>query len=343
MAAQDKSCSQWPSFRHRRQQPSFTLASRASCCSIHKEAAVKCATQNILVRNEADLLLVTEIEEGGKTIAVESESAGFDGEIYLNFPLYAVLAKETMFLEIIPEGFFSQYNTQCDRQKYLVTPILHINRKIDAPFLCGIDICLPLISGTSLPKPQLVDGVRFNGDPFSFEQTKFSPIGICYDEVEKIVKKFEEYSHFSQSFMERAVYMLFEQFSGQIFQIDMRNFEDDEELWSYRCDEKRFFRMIVNPEGVDDSVIDTTVEATIQETAAVVNSRQYRNVKNNTISFTFHDAGNRVDNSNERVVKLKPTDVELSQNGIKVDFESRILQKKALMVWWTYLFFLRQR
>ena len=227
---------------------------------------MKCAAQNISVRNEADLLLVTEIDEGGKTIvfAAESESAGFEGEIYLNFPPYAVLAKETIFLEIIPERFISQYNTQCDRQKSLLTPILHIDRKIDAPFLRGIDIRLPLISGSYVLKSQLVDGVQFSGDRFSFEQTKFSPIGICYDEVEKIVGKFRQYSHFSQSFIERAVYLLVEQHSGHIFQIDMRKFEDDEEHRLYRCDEKRFFRMIVNPEGVDDSVKDTTVEATIQ-------------------------------------------------------------------------------
>ena len=59
--------------------------------------------------------------------------------------------------------------------------------------------------------------------------------------------------------------MLVEQLSGQIFQIDMRKFEDDEEHRSYRCDQKLFFRMAVNPEGVDYSVIDTTVEATIQQ------------------------------------------------------------------------------
>ena len=202
---------------------------------------------------------------GKQLCLLSKESAGFDGEIYLNFPPYAVLAKETIFLEIIPERFISQYNTHCDRQKCLVTPILHIDRKIDAPFLRGIDICLPLISGRYLQKPQSVDGVRFSGDRFSFEQTQFSPIGICYDEVEKVAKKFEEYSHFSERFMERAVYMLFEQFSGQIFQNDMRKFDDDEEHRSYRFDKKRFFRMIVNPDGLDDSVIDTKVEATIQD------------------------------------------------------------------------------
>ena len=221
----------------------------------------------ISVKTQGDLLLATEIDKAGKTIefVAESESAGFEGHIYLHFPPYAVLGKETIFLEIIPETLISQYNSLCNRQKTILTPILHIDRKIDAPFLRGIDICLPLISGKSIEEsPKLVDGVRFGGDRFSFEQTKFSPTGVCYDKVEKIVEKFQEYSHFSQCFMNHAVYMLFEQFKGQNFQIDVRKFKDDEEHRSYRCDEKRFFRMIVNPEVVDENVIDTKIEATIQ-------------------------------------------------------------------------------
>ena len=73
-----------------------------------------------------------------------------------------------------------------------------------------------------------------------------------------------------------------------------------------------------------------TLMSCVPDTATVVNFQEYRNVKDNTVFFTFPDVGNRVDNSNERVVKIVPTDTELSQIGIKFQFESLILQQKGI-------------
>ena len=218
---------------------------------------------------DSQLTLSVEIDEKGKNIELVpgKNYTTFNGKIAVRFPPCAVLCKETVFLTVIPEQFVQVYNRQCASEKHgqiLVTPVLHIDRKVDGPFLRDVQITLPKLSEASIEFDTSTGEVSYNNGNFQYSQSKFSETGVCYDEVEKVLKVFRKHSHFSQQFIEWGVYFLSEQISEHMFTFDLRKFRNEEEYRLYRMEEARFFVLIVNPERVAAGDKDTPVRACVR-------------------------------------------------------------------------------
>ena len=196
-----------------------------------------------------------EVDENGKEIELMAQPGytGFTGKITVCFPPYAVLVKEKINLTVVPEHFISQYNNRRSKEKLgklLVTPVLHIDRKVDGPFLRDVQITLPKLQEASIEIDTSTGEVSYNNGNFQYSQSKFSETGVCYNDVEKVLEVFREHSDFSQMFIEWGVYFLSEQNSEHMFTFDLRKFRNEEEYRLYRMEEARFFVLLIDPESV---------------------------------------------------------------------------------------------
>ena len=210
-----------------------------------------------------------EVDERGKEIELVAQPGytGFRGKITVCFPPYAVLVKEKINLTVVPEHFISQYNNRRSKEKLgklLVTPVLHIDRKVDGPFLRDVKIILPKLPEASIEFDTSTGEVSYNNGNFQYSQSKFSETGVCYNDVEKVLEVFREHSDFSQMFIEWGVYFLSEQISEHMFTFDLRKFRNEEEYRLYKMEETKFFVLLINPERVTAGDKDSKLWAVVR-------------------------------------------------------------------------------
>ena len=221
----------------------------------------------IIVETDSDLLLATTVNKSGKDIEFRAAQKyhGFQGTITINFPPFAVLAEEKIYLEVIPATVVEAYNKSKDMppNRKIATPILHIDRKNDVSFLNDVKVTLPLISRTSYT---FSEGIDFQHSCFSLSQSKFSPVAIALekDEEKCILRALRVDTNFSIMFRPLGVYLLIEQNKDQEFKFNLRQFETEEEHREYRMDERKSLRMIVNPQHADLWVYGTDVTILIK-------------------------------------------------------------------------------
>ena len=225
---------------------------------------------NILVNEDSDLLFRTSLNRNGRLIKFTAGDGytGFTGTIIVYFPPYCVLGSERIFLEVIPRAVVQNYNDFLEEQNYssfVITPIIHIDRNNDVPFLRDVGIILPVFKDfTRTEKTSLKDVQILDEDHLILTESKFSPIGASYDRIKNILKAFRVDTHFSLSFRDSGVYLLFEQLPDRNAVFDIRRFEDEEEHRLYRMDEKKAFRMIVNPQHIKPDVYNTELILTFE-------------------------------------------------------------------------------
>ena len=227
--------------------------------------------QVIFVESDLDLLLRTTINKRGKTIEFRAVNNynGFRGKIEASFPPFSVLGEEKVFLEIVPEPLVRAWNEASkklnSRVPAIITPILHIDRENDFPFLRDVEISLPIFPRVLRENCKMLDNISVQNGRAHLRESKFSPKAVCYDEIQGILRALRIDTHFRLAFKKLGVYLLVEQFPQNKFLFDLRPFRDEEEHRLFRMDEKKTFRMIVNPQLVDDeSVYLSEVSITIQ-------------------------------------------------------------------------------
>ena len=226
--------------------------------------------RHILVNDNMDLLCRLDMDHNGYLIEFKADDGytGFTGSIAVNFPPYCILGNEKVSVEVIPAQHLKPYNDLLhengayDPKTSLITPIIHIDRQNDVPFLQEIEIFLPIFSKYVLKELNLSEELSFETgkkERVVLKQSKFSPTGVCYDSVQDIVKSFRVDNQFQFSFRDKGVYFLFEQLEGNNAIFDIRQFTDEEEHRVFRMDESKYFRMIINPQYVKDSDYDTII------------------------------------------------------------------------------------
>ena len=231
-----------------------------------KESEIPCKV--IDVKTDADFLLRTSLDVHGLCVEFRSVESfkQFRGIITVTFPPFCVLAEEKIFLEIIPESLVRAYNTVTEKKNsgnpLIATPILHIDRENDSPFLREVKISLPILPSFASKNLKTTDETSIINGQFHLSESKFSPTGGAF--FDGILRALRVDTHFSLTFRELGVYLLVEQFPQKKFLFDLRRFRDEEEHRLFRMDEKKSFRMIVNPERIDDSVVGSSVLITIQ-------------------------------------------------------------------------------
>ena len=121
--------------------------------------------QVIYVENDLDLLLRTTINKRGKTIEFRAASNynGFRGKIEVTFPTFCVLGEERLFLKVVAEPLVLAWNKKSkelnSRASAIITPILHIDRDTDFPFLRDVEISLPIFPRVNPKEYKLLDNI----------------------------------------------------------------------------------------------------------------------------------------------------------------------------------------
>ena len=190
---------------------------------------------------------------------------GFEGSIIINFPPFAVLAEENICIEVVPASILEMHNNSQKNKDgiKMATPIVHIDRKNDVAFLNDVTVTLPLLSN---PKYVTSEGIHFEPGHFRLSQSKFSPVGVSVtedaSEERQMLHALRVDTNLVSLFRPLAVYLLIEQRSNKEFSFDLRQFESHEEHREFRLDERKSFRMIVDPQQVHDQCVygtDVTV------------------------------------------------------------------------------------
>ena len=111
---------------------------------------------SVEIKSNQDLLLRLKLGPEGKTISFidNREDGAFVGTISVDFPPCSVLAEEKVVLEIVPESIVEAYNQKLAERREdknsgepeikLITPVVHIDRENDAPFLNTVTVTLLL-------------------------------------------------------------------------------------------------------------------------------------------------------------------------------------------------------
>ena len=107
---------------------------------------------------------------------------------------------------------------------------------------------------------------RANG-LMNISESKFSPVGGSFTErgpLEGTLRALRVDTHFSLTFKEAGIYALIKQLGQRQILFDLRRFRDEEEHRLYRMDETKWFRMVVNPLLVDETVVGSSVFVIVQ-------------------------------------------------------------------------------
>ena len=150
------------------------------------------------------------------------------------------------------------------RLPVIITTILHIDRENDAPFLRNVEISLPIFNRFLREKIKYCDNILVENGRAHLRESKFSPKAVCYDKFERVLRALRVDTHFSLTFQKLGVHLLIEQLPQKEFLFDLRPFHDEEEHRLYRMDEKKTFRMIVDPQLTDASIYGSLVFINIQ-------------------------------------------------------------------------------
>ena len=225
----------------------------------------------IHVKSSADLLLRTSINRPGLLLEFFCTESfkGFEGTIRINFPPFSVLGEEKISVEIFAEDVIVAYNERSRKHNIkapeIICPIVNIDRETDTAFLRNVEISLPVLARTcyssklesfSCPDKSIWISKR----AIHLFESKFSPKSAC---VEKgnMLKALRVDMHYSLVFRELGVYFLCQQLPNLEFVFDLRRFTDEEEHRSYRMDETKSLRMIVNPQIADAAFAGSAVTA----------------------------------------------------------------------------------
>ena len=226
--------------------------------------------EEILVRSNQCLLLRTTVDIFGKTIVFKPVDGfnGFSHKIKIEIPRFSVLGKETICLEIIPVNIINNYN-QMGNNRNIITPILHVDRKNNSPFLGTVTITLPVISGW---KKWLASGIK--NCPTGMECSKdnssvtiktktFSPIGVVYDSSKKVLDAMGLNDDCAITYEKPAIYLIIDQTIARC-EFDLRKFTNWQEHRKYRMDETKFFCMLFNPQEGQECFYNTEINVTIE-------------------------------------------------------------------------------
>ena len=226
--------------------------------------------EEILVRSNQCLLLRTSVDIFGKTIVFKPVDGfnGFSHKIKIDIPRFSVLGKETICLEIIPVDIINNYNQKATKRN-IITPILHVDRKNNSPFLRTVTITLPLISDW---KKWLASGIKscppgmeyLKDDSSVTIKTKtFSPVGVVYDSTKKVLDAMGLNDDCSITYEKPAIYLIIDQSTGRC-EFDLRKFTNWQEHRKYRMDETKFFCMLFNPQEGQERYYNTEIKVTIE-------------------------------------------------------------------------------
>ena len=247
--------------------------------------------ETIQIDSNQKLLLRTKLDSRGKTVVFTDirEDPAFKGSISVHFPEFSVLAEEKISLEIVPESIVEMYNNNISTagetirkksklesdnadagniDKKLITPILHIDRENDAPFLRTVTVILPALSNVvnNLKDYEIgtPDRISFSEESKSFKIScvKFSPVGIA--EIRGILRPLKIDSDMSYAFDELGIYFLCEQFQHRHFKMDLRRFVDWQEHRRFRMDESKYLLLVISPQKVQPGDHGTKVEAILR-------------------------------------------------------------------------------
>ena len=231
--------------------------------------------EKIEIKSNADLLHRTKLSQEGKTIIFTDKriKPAFKSAISVHFPPCSVLAEEKICLEIIPESIVKAYNEKISKEKTkenknaakarLITPILHIDRENDAPFLRTVNVVLPLLGDVTYKSGETKIAVpgklTVTEGTVKVAAIKFSPVAVA--EVNKILRPLKLDKDFNYSFDELGVYLLSEQLENHHFRMDLRKFSDWQEHRRFRMDESKWLILVISPRRIQPGDIDTKVEA----------------------------------------------------------------------------------
>ena len=235
------------------------------------------------IKSNQDLLLRLKLGPEGKTISFidNREDGAFVGTISVDFPPYSVLAEEKVVLEIVPESIVEAYNQKLAERREdknsgepeikLITPVVHIDRENDAPFLNTVKVTLPALSSITDSFHDFEIGaptkMSVDIDSLKVSATKFSPVAVTSvtaQDVKRILRPLKLDQFTSYSFDELGIYLLSEQFENGRFRMDLRKFSDWQEHRRFRMDESKKLILVTSPQKVQRGDINTEVEATLR-------------------------------------------------------------------------------
>ena len=200
---------------------------------------------------------------------------GFKKEISIYFPPSSVLGTENISLEIIPEDVIQIYNVTYGEiaQKKIVTPVLHVDRENGAPFLRPVTVTLPLVSDASKWISRdfgSSSGLKYSpkDSMITILTTKFSPSGVCYCDIRKVLVGVGLNDQFNLTYTEFGIYLIVEQYAigengNTLFKFDIRKFRHWQEHRRYRMDGTKFFCLLLNPEKVQPSDFNQAIEISV--------------------------------------------------------------------------------
>ena len=210
------------------------------------------------------LRLRTKLDKRGKYILFKAAEGytGFRDEISIYFPPWSVLGTENVFLEIIPEDIIRSYNEKYGEKekRKVITPVLHVDRESGAPFLRAVSVTLPLLAEAIewIPHDIRVSNAltySHKNSKINISTTKFSPTGVSYSELRKILEAMALNDQFNLTYKEFGVYLMVEQLKLSTslkteLKFDIRKFRHWQEHHRYRMDATKLFYLLLNPEKV---------------------------------------------------------------------------------------------
>ena len=193
---------------------------------------------------------------------------GFRDRMEIDIPPFSVLGKEAICLEIIPEHIVNNYN-QMGTDRIIVTPVLHVDRKNNAPFLRTVTITLPLVSDS---KKWLASGIRSCPPKMEYSKEElfvtiktktFSPVAGVYEPMKEVLDVMGLDDESAITYELRGIYLIIDQMTT-CSEFDLRKFKDWREHRKYRMDETKFFWMLFNPQETKACYYQKEIKVTIE-------------------------------------------------------------------------------